>query len=712
MSTVYASASNLFVEEQDAARQVIASFAAVEEGKASASATATADDSLISVTNALRADLHCDFKAAVFHWKAADLKGYPFSAQDLRHYISSTMNASLYSEALPLLKRLFQNPKDICPKDHWTYVAVAVGVENWRLACSQALQFIQKAEDITPYQYLKMGHLFLKVDKKEEASKAFEEFFLKEDPRKIDEDTYFHLADFFYGVENVHMSDKCMNQYFDTITPKLGPARAYAVSAMYALEDDKVEKAIRYWGAYMSLMGEKGDQAEIMPIYYLHASLAYGRAGEYRLAIAYSEKYLAAELEPGYQNITFMNLGWYWSALGETQKACAAYDQLFTDEATKKEGLSKLSPHRYFAVATSYLSLGKTSQAERVLRVLSFHHPKYKTKLRHPLGWLFTGDAASSQQKKKRLQKKSSSTPTQFMQQQQAKRALLIQESLRTFQVEKCKELYEKIGKLSMADRPEMAESERGRVALMTRIKELLERVAAGTQPASSSHAVTSLSLPELQHQVVEIEDQLPVFIRLHNKAQERRVKDQTTAYYRSLSTLPDEVIPLEASINLRSLFPHEKSTLLKEGDSFERVTSSSHEERHEQPLRVSFRLLKEAKKDYDQMMSQPGMRGKYSNFIRALSENPLEMSKGAGKPKRLQGADDLYSRRFDKGNRMVYHVKKTGEDTFEVTLYSLLGHYKHLAVQQKASPKKSVLGPKRSTPKSSAASKKSRKTH
>lgn len=47
-----------------------------------------------------------------------------------------------------------------------------------------------------------------------------------------------------------------------------------------------------------------------------------------------------------------------------------------------------------------------------------------------------------------------------------------------------------------------------------------------------------------------------------------------------------------------------------------------------------------------------------------------------------------LFSRRLDKKNRFVYLVRQTGENAVDVTILSLLGHYKHLDTQLQSAKK------------------------
>jgi Txe/YoeB family toxin of Txe-Axe toxin-antitoxin module len=137
--------------------------------------------------------------------------------------------------------------------------------------------------------------------------------------------------------------------------------------------------------------------------------------------------------------------------------------------------------------------------------------------------------------------------------------------------------------------------------------------------------------------------------------------------------------MPLPGVENLRALYGHNKTSSI----SSENTETTTTQPAPTAPTKqVTFHLLKSADKHYATIQSMPGMRGKYKNFIKELMEDPFSLEGGSGKPEQLYGETGLYSRRFDKKNRFVYLVRQTGEQTYDVTILSLLGHYKHLETQ------------------------------
>lgn len=60
----------------------------------------------------------------------------------------------------------------------------------------------------------------------------------------------------------------------------------------------------------------------------------------------------------------------------------------------------------------------------------------------------------------------------------------------------------------------------------------------------------------------------------------------------------------------------------------------------------------------------------KIEKLIDELSEHPKT---GTGKPEQLKGVENIWSRRIDKKNRLLYTIK---EEIIVVLVLSVLGHY------------------------------------
>lgn len=65
---------------------------------------------------------------------------------------------------------------------------------------------------------------------------------------------------------------------------------------------------------------------------------------------------------------------------------------------------------------------------------------------------------------------------------------------------------------------------------------------------------------------------------------------------------------------------------------------------------------------------SQKSVVDKINKLIESIKVNPIS---GIGKPERLKGNSDTWSRRITKGNRLIYLISIN-----EVTLISCKGHY------------------------------------
>lgn len=87
---------------------------------------------------------------------------------------------------------------------------------------------------------------------------------------------------------------------------------------------------------------------------------------------------------------------------------------------------------------------------------------------------------------------------------------------------------------------------------------------------------------------------------------------------------------------------------------------------------KYSVALSPKAKRDL-LLVKKSGDKGtmkKIGKLIDELSEHPLS---GIGKPEQLKGVDNIWSRRIDKKNRLLYTIK---EDKILVLVLSVLGHY------------------------------------
>ena len=87
---------------------------------------------------------------------------------------------------------------------------------------------------------------------------------------------------------------------------------------------------------------------------------------------------------------------------------------------------------------------------------------------------------------------------------------------------------------------------------------------------------------------------------------------------------------------------------------------------------KYSVRISPIAKKEL-KAVHKSGNKGvirKIEILINELSEHPKT---GTGKPEQLKGVENIWSRRIDKKNRLLYTIK---EEVIVVLVLSVLGHY------------------------------------
>ncbi|MCA0370804.1 MAG: hypothetical protein LCH26_06855 [Proteobacteria bacterium] len=134
-----------------------------------------------------------------------------------------------------------------------------------------------------------------------------------------------------------------------------------------------------------------------------------------------------------------------------------------------------------------------------------------------------------------------------------------------------------------------------------------------------------------------------------------------------------------------RSTSP-EKSAKIKPSSSSS-AASSSAASSSAHAMAVSDVMItrsKLANKDLDTLLTKPGMREKYETFLDEIRRDPylVTMNFASGRAEALRVGPNIYSRRFDGKNRLVYEVKKGPDGRVHVEILRALKHYKrqHLA--------------------------------
>jgi Txe/YoeB family toxin of Txe-Axe toxin-antitoxin module len=193
------------------------------------------------------------------------------------------------------------------------------------------------------------------------------------------------------------------------------------------------------------------------------------------------------------------------------------------------------------------------------------------------------------------------------------------------------------------------------------------------------------VTLTDVQLQIEVFERKVEGLKRLHGKAMQQRAKNLSIAYLKKMGTQTQEAISLPVARNVRGQYGHEKAQSPVCSSSAPASSTDATPVVIEAPKNhVVIKLHKDAQKQYETLLKLRGMEGKYDTFISEIMENPLQIEGTSGRTELLKGETSLFSRRFDSGNRFVYHVNKTEDGTYEVLILSLLGHYKNLGHQVK----------------------------
>ncbi|MBA4118016.1 MAG: hypothetical protein C0514_03870 [Candidatus Puniceispirillum sp.] len=135
-----------------------------------------------------------------------------------------------------------------------------------------------------------------------------------------------------------------------------------------------------------------------------------------------------------------------------------------------------------------------------------------------------------------------------------------------------------------------------------------------------------------------------------------------------------------------RSTSP-EKSAKIKPSSSSSGVASSSAASSSTHAAAVSDVFItrsKLASKDLETLLTKPGMKEKYGTFLDEIRKDPflVTMNFASGRAEALRVGPNIYSRRFDGKNRLVYEVKRGADGHVHVEILRALKHYKrqHLA--------------------------------
>ncbi|MBA4117512.1 MAG: hypothetical protein C0514_01260 [Candidatus Puniceispirillum sp.] len=95
---------------------------------------------------------------------------------------------------------------------------------------------------------------------------------------------------------------------------------------------------------------------------------------------------------------------------------------------------------------------------------------------------------------------------------------------------------------------------------------------------------------------------------------------------------------------------------------------------------KVEWRLTPTAQKHLSDLRSVPGFQGKFETFRQEIEMEPWgrrgnALTHASGRAKLLNGYDNVFSRRFSKGDRFFYRVERQEDGRVVVTILGLMGH-------------------------------------
>jgi tetratricopeptide (TPR) repeat protein/Txe/YoeB family toxin of Txe-Axe toxin-antitoxin module len=635
-----------------------------------------------------------EYLRSLYIWQKCAKENYLFSKDDIYRCTSTLTSADYWREAYDLWKWVFKTyPGDVCPDWYRGYAIAALNVEDFPSAYRVITKHLLRSEDIDAGTYLFAAQASLFTGRKQEALGHYENYFATEQPENISDVVYMNAADTYHKTNNDKAASKCMDLLFKSKKGTVHEVDVYQDAATYAALNEDPEKALGYWEIYFSIPDSKKGTT----FNYARRGLAYGMIGDIEKGVLNLEKYFEFTPESEWVLMCALALGGDYMFLGKTEKACFWYDKVFAKGKGLAQNLNKAAPQDFHLAILSYLTKHDTEKVNIVMKTLQTLHPK------EPFATFLSSEETPTQGRgrgaKKRVTK--AKKPVEMTEKMQA---LAIQNHLRKSYLDRCETLKITLNNMSFEDTQVVGQEEKTRLELLQEIigfqkkNALVTTKGEGEETSSSAKEDVSAqedTLVDLQSHLMRFERKVHGLKRLQEKAMHARKKERSLAFLKELSELPQEVIPLSTTGNLRGLYGHAKSedriTLSTSSTTSASTMSAMTLANASQQLHVTITLLKSAEKQHEQLQTMPGFKGKYKTFISEIMANPVQIEGTSGRTKLLHGEAGLFSRRFDKGNRMVYKVIKTSEDAYEVIFLNLLGHYKELDHQVEVMHKKQI---------------------
>ncbi len=568
-----------------------------------------------------------------------------------------------------------EHAQNIRPKWYARHAIAANNADHYDLAITLGKKAVLTCESVQPILHGLIGNACYLLEKYDQAEKSFQEYFSSVKEENAIPDFLSSYAYVCYHFKKYKAASHYMGLYLQHASPQMIQAGDYASAAIYAFRNGDCAKAEAHWEKYFSCDPDQHDSDNLAI-----AGEFYSQQDNYKRSIELLEAYFKKAKKERWNKKYVLVLGYNYHMVGKHKQACKYHNSIFVDNEIQKEYLADIPPAGYGIIAQSYLCAGEPIKVEKVLKLFSQSHPNCQVLL------TLKKEEVSAPTNQKRGRGRGRGAASREVSRPVASEtpAQRIRALLKASTLEKCDEMLNALELMSFEEMPETQLCQEERLSLVEKAVAFKDRVLnEDIQKANESQATS-----KWQQEVTQLERQMSALKQKHHKMERARVKKHLALYWEKRRTEEEEFMPLPGIENLRALYGHKKvSTASSENaegpDTETTTTTTTTQPAPTAPTKqVTFYLLKSADKHYATIQSMPGMRGKYKNFIKELMEDPFSLEGGSGKPEQLYGEAGLYSRRFDKKNRFVYLVRQTGEHTYDVTILSLLGHYKHLETQ------------------------------
>lgn len=640
-------------------------------------------------SRALKAQQDGNFEEAVQAWRVCLEKKYHFQAYDIDKCCIAVSKLKNFKQAYWMWNTLFTRHNSMVSTFWYAdYARAAYHLERYQEASDLVTKHFWYGHKHTAGLLLIGAESFYRLKDYKAAFMHFDELIRTENLKEGSLVYYQKGAYTASELKDYKTAYKWMGKLFENAGDEDDlPARLYLDAAGYASFGEAPELALKYWTIFF--------QKETNPTqsHFNAASLCAVVIGDYQKAIEYLrasfDKYDTKE----WRGVDMLLMARFYTYLGNKDEAGKWYACAF-ESGNKIFDLSNIELKKglFEDAQAFYLLNGEPEKAHEVC--CGFIGGMLSAAIPLMLQQAKTGASSALSHTRQKGVRASRQKTTRRMPARQLEKITLeeLRKKSHDFLAEKHKRLCDRLEKIDFSDSPHLLQE----IATLKKlggelevVKENLPALLPGVDQSKVKGAGQKETLIDFQATLAGVEVRLADLERRYAKIEGVRRRERVLAHFKSLAYEAEDVITAPKSGNLRGAYSHakppESSPQLPECADTSRVEAAK-----VRPV-VSINMLKTAKKDYSEMKKIPGMLTKYKNFLAEIRNDPLAIGKGSGRPKKLVGDAEMHARRFDKGNRFVYKVETTGDNTYNVTIFSLLGHYADLDHQIKTLGKKTL---------------------